>query len=79
MTEETKLLLEMSGEVKALVKTTTTLSEKMDKLQDEFVTQMTSRMAVQEEKVGRLERILYGFGTMAVAEMLYIIFDLIKK
>lgn len=79
MTEETKILLEMSGEVKELVKTTTTLSRKMDKLQEEFVTNITSRMAVQEEKVMRLERIVYGLITVGGMEMIYIVFDLIKK
>ena len=77
MTEETKLLLEMSGEVKALVKTTTTLSDKMDKLQEEFVTNITSRMAVQEEKVGRLERIIYGLIFLTAGELVAIVFKYI--
>ena len=78
MTEETKLLLEMSSEVKTLVKTTASLSQKMDELQKEFVTTITSRMAVQEEKTARLERVVYGLIAMVAAQSMAIIFNFIK-
>jgi hypothetical protein len=49
----------------------------MDKLQEEFVTNITSRMAVQEEKVGRLERIIYGLIFLTAGELVAIVFKYI--
>ena len=78
-TDETKLLIEMSSEVKNIVKTMTALSVKLERLQEEFVTNMTSRMAVAEEKINRLERIIYGLIALASAEAIAILFQYLQK
>jgi hypothetical protein len=77
--EETKLLVELKTELRGLTKHIETLTDKMDELQKTHVTDMTAQMAVMKEKVGRLERIVYGLITVAGTELIYIVFDLIKK
>jgi len=76
--DETKLLIEMSSDVRNITKTMTALSVKMERLQEEFVTQMTSRMAVAEEKINRLERIIYGLIALASAEAIAILFQYLQ-
>lgn len=61
---EQQILAELRAEMKILITSVKTLTDKMDALQKEHVTEMSSRMAVAEEKINRLEKILYG--TMAV-------------
>lgn len=74
---ETKLLIEVNSEVKNITKTMTALADKMDRLQEEFVTQITSRMAVAEEKIGRMEKIIYGLIAIVSAEGIALIFKYI--
>lgn len=76
--EESKLLVELRADMRNLTKHIEGLTEKMDELQKIHVTDMTSQMAVMKEKVGRLERIVYGLIAIAGAELLAIVFQLIS-
>lgn len=76
--EETKLLVELKTELRGLTKHIEGLTDKMDELQKTHVTDMTSQMAVMKEKVGRLERIVYGLIAIAGAELLAIVFQMIQ-
>jgi tetrahydromethanopterin S-methyltransferase subunit G len=77
--EESKLLVELRADMRNLTKHIESLTEKMDEMQKTHVTNMTSQMAVMKEKVGRLERILYGLIAVAGTQMIYIILELLKK
>lgn len=77
-TEESVLLASLGEQMKQMTKTMDRMSQKLDKLQDDHVTDITSRMAVQETKVGRLENIVYGLAGVALTELIALIFSFIK-
>lgn len=76
--EETKLLVEVSTRLNEMAKTMEMVSKKMDLLQSDHVTNITSRMAVSEEKVSRLEKIVYGLIALAAAQAIAILFQYIN-
>lgn len=75
--EETRLLAELTQQVRSLNKHIETLTEKMEKFQEHRANEL-SRMAVTEEKVGRLEKIVYGLIGLVFAQAIALIFQFIK-
>lgn len=72
--EDKELLIRQSVLLEAVVKKVDTIEVKIDNINDEQIRTLDKGQGILAEKVGRLEKIIYGFCAIVVAQALAIAF-----
>jgi hypothetical protein len=64
--DDREILIRQSVILEEIAKRVATVETSVNIMKDSHVVDMKTKLAVQEERLGRLEKIIYGFGTVIV-------------
>lgn len=77
--DDKELLLKVSFMVEQQTLEINKISRKVDGIQDKHITDTNSNIAVLKEKVGRLEKVVYGTVAIIITQLIAIVFLWLKN